>query len=83
MIATVHYVVVVPKGKEYNQLVFHCITGVVARFGILPRNLPQNKLRDPEAETRELETITYAASSCQLETARTLGSSARVELRSE
>ena len=27
MIAPVHYVVVVPKGKEYNQLVFHCITG--------------------------------------------------------
>ena len=30
MIATVHYVVVVPKGKEYIQLVFHCITGVMA-----------------------------------------------------
>ena len=29
MIATVHNVVIVPKGKEYNQLVFHCITGVV------------------------------------------------------
>ena len=55
----------------------------VQRFGILLRSLPQNKLRGPEAETRELETITYAASSCQLETARTLGSSARVELRSE
>jgi len=29
MIATVHNVVVVPKGKEYNQLVFHCITGAM------------------------------------------------------
>ena len=27
MFANVQYVVVVPKGKEYIQLVFHCITG--------------------------------------------------------
>ena len=30
MIATVLNVVVVPKGKEYNQLVFHSFTGVMA-----------------------------------------------------
>ena len=57
MIAIVHYVVVIPKGKEYNQLAFHCITGVVARFGILLRSLPQNKLRDPELQGRQVPRI--------------------------
>ena len=34
MIATVHNVGVIPKGKEYSQLVFHCITGVVSSLSI-------------------------------------------------
>ena len=46
-------VVVVPKGKLYLQLVLDSITGVVARFGICLRSLPQNKLRGPEAETTQ------------------------------
>ena len=30
----VRYVVVVPKGKIYDQLMLDCIAGVVAQFGI-------------------------------------------------
>jgi len=34
IVAIVHYVVALPKGKIYLQLVLDCITGVVAWYGI-------------------------------------------------
>ena len=49
MIATVHYVVVVPKGKEYNQLVFHCITGVMAAVWDLTAKLAALQIAGPRS----------------------------------
>ena len=52
MIATVPYVVVIPKGKEYNQLVFHRIIGVVCSgLGSGHKTCRKTYLWDPEAET--------------------------------
>ena len=42
------YVVVVPKGKEYNQLVFLCITGVVWVWD-LARQLAANQFVGPQS----------------------------------
>ena len=49
MIATVHNVVIVPKGKEYNQLVFHSFTGVMAAVWDLPAHLAAKQIAGPRS----------------------------------
>ena len=53
IVAHVHYVVALPKGKIYLQLVLDCITGVVCSgMGFDLRNLPRAERRQCQVRKR-------------------------------
>ena len=61
IVATVHYVTAIPKGKIYDQLVLERVAGVVARYGSESAQLAPYKLRTCRVNKRVLEAVIRGA----------------------